>query len=261
MRYASWRADGARALDVVAALSQADLRARYGRGASRMVKWLLDPFAIVGVYLALVTIVLDRGGPAPGLSLACAVVPFQLLMLTMINSLDSIQSRSAILANMAFPRGLMPIASVVTESIAFGASLLLLAGMMAVYGVSPTPAILWFPVVLAVNLTLACSLAYPATLVGLWIRDLRQFAISFVRTTFFLAAGLVALAEITGDAQDLVQLNPLTGLFEAYRSVLLYGEAPAAWELVYPLGLAAALAAVFVPLFFRERAHLAKVLD
>jgi lipopolysaccharide transport system permease protein len=247
--------------DVLIALIHADLRARYGRGPWRLIKWLVDPFALVGIYLILVAFLLDRGGRAPGLSLACAVVPFQLLMMTVVNSLSAIDLRRTIIANMAFPRMAIPIVSAMTESVAFGASLILLGGMMAVYGVAPSPAVLWLPVVIAVNLLLAAGLAYPAALAGFWVRDLRPFILSLVRTLFFLAPGLVALDQITGDANELVRLNPLTGLFESYRSVLLYGTAPAAWELLYPLVAAAALAAVFVPVFRREQLHLAKVIE
>ena len=65
---------GAGRLDVLLALTESDLRARYGRGPWRLVKWLLDHFAVVGVYLLLVTVVLEREGRAPGLAIACAVV-------------------------------------------------------------------------------------------------------------------------------------------------------------------------------------------
>jgi hypothetical protein len=43
------------ALDPVITLSAADPRARYGRGPRRLIKWLLDPFALVGVYLVLMS--------------------------------------------------------------------------------------------------------------------------------------------------------------------------------------------------------------
>jgi ABC-type polysaccharide/polyol phosphate export permease len=78
---------------------------------------------------------------------------------------------------------------------------------------------------------------------------------------FFLAAGLVALAEIEGRAYDLVRLNPLTGIFESYRDVLLYGQRPAAWQLLYPVGFATLLLLVFVPLFRLEQRDLAKVVE
>jgi ABC-type polysaccharide/polyol phosphate export permease len=246
-------------IDVLVSLTRTDLAVRYGRGPLRLVKWLLDPFALVGVYLLLVTFVLDRTGPAPGLSLACAVVPFQLVIGVVVNALGSVSERRSIILNLGFNRVLIPISSVMTETIAFAASLLLLVLMMAAYGVAPTVHTLWLPLVLLVTIAFGVAVAYPASLIGLWFPDLRLFVISFVRTLFFVAPGLVALAEIPGIANDLVRINPLTGLFEAFRHALLYGTAPAAWELLVPLGYTAALLALFVPVYRREQRHFAKV--
>ena len=222
-------------------------------------KWLVDPFALVGVYLVLVTFVLERTGPAPGLSLACAVVPFQLVMMTVVNALQAVALRQSIILNMDFRRALIPISSALTETVAFAASLLLIALMMAVYGVGPTAALAWLPAVLAVNVFFAVACAYVASLFGLWFTDLRPFAISFVRTLFFVAPGLVTLSSIGGRAHDLVRLNPLTGLFESFRSVLLEGERPAAWELLAPAAAGALLLALLLPLYLREQRQFAKV--
>jgi lipopolysaccharide transport system permease protein len=249
------------ALDILLSLTRSDLGVRYGRGAQRILKWLLDPFALVGVYLLLVTFVLHTGGKAPGLSLACAVVPFQLLMSTVVNAMMAVTSRRTIILNMGFRRALIPLASVLTESVAFLASLTLFALMMGFYGVAPTAALSWLPVALLANALFAVGVAYPASLFGLWFRDLRNFGQSFVRTLFFLAPGLVPLSQIPGRAHQLLKLNPLTGLFEAYRNVLLFGHAPAAWQLLYPTGCALLLLVVFVPLYRYEQRQFAKIVE
>ena len=61
------------------------------------------------------------------------------------------------------------------------------------------------------------------------------FGVSLVRALFFLAPGLVALDLVSGTARDLLPFNPLTGLFETFRDTLLYGQSPAAWQLLVPL--------------------------
>jgi ABC-type polysaccharide/polyol phosphate export permease len=248
-------------LDVLWALTRSDMRARYGRGPWQTVKWLVDPFALVGVYLLLVTVVLDRGGPAPALSLACAVISFQLIIGTTMNGLTAVKLRRSIVLNMDFPRALLPASAALTETVAFVAALSLLGVTMAAYGILPTMALLWLPVVVATNVVLAVAFAYPAALFGLWFEDLRAFAFSFVRTMFFVAPGLVPLSEIPGRAAVLVKLNPLSGLFEAYRSAVLYGTSPEAWQLLVPLAFAAVVAAIFVPLFRAEAHQLAKVVE
>lgn len=250
----------ARTWDVLTALALSDLAVRYGRGPFRIVRWLAEPFAAAGVYLLLIAFVLDRSGQAPGLTIACAVVPFQLLVTTVTNALTAVEKRGTILVNMAFPRVLIPAAAAMTETIAFTASLLLLAAMMAVYAIAPTAAVLWLPVVTAITFVFALALAYPATLIGVWFAELNRFVISAVRALFFVAPGVVALDEITGTAHDWLQLNPLTGIFESMRDALLRGESPAAWDLLYPLGFAALMLAIFAPLYAREQVHFAKLL-
>jgi ABC-type polysaccharide/polyol phosphate export permease len=250
-----------RSLDVLISLTLSDLKVRYGRGGWRLVKWIADPFALVGVYLVLVTLVLDRPGEAPGLSLACAVIPFQLFATTVVNAMSAVAARRSIVLNMGFNRTLLPLSGTLTETVAFGASLLLLALMMVIYGVAPTPSILWLPVVIAATLLLSVGVSYPAALLGIWMPDIGYLVTSFVRVLFFIAPGLVPLSQIHGTAHDLLLINPMTGLFESYRDVLLYGDTPGVFELLYPAALGLALLLAFVPLFRSEQREFAKVME
>jgi lipopolysaccharide transport system permease protein len=249
-----------RTWEVVVALARADVRIRYGRGPIRPLKWIMDPIAALGVYLLLIVFVIDDEGRAAGLSIACAVVPFQLVIMTVANSLRAVELRRAIVSNMAFPRSLIPVAATLTETVGFAACLVLLPVMMVAYGVALTPAVLLMPLALALTFALALALSYPATLVGLWVPELSLMLVSATRTLFFVAPGLVALDEIGGRTHDLLKINPLTGIFETYRSILIDGAAPAAWAVLVPLGYAAVLSALFVPLFRREQRHFAKLL-
>ena len=234
---------------------------RYGRGRLTMVKWLLDPYAAAGVYLLLVAFVLDRPGEAAGLSLACAIVPFQLILMTVLNSLSSVQSRRSIVVNMRFERTLIPFSSAVAEAVGFVATLTLIAVMMVAYGVEVTAAVLWLPVLVATTFLVAVATAYPVALIGLWFPDTRPIMLSLTRAAFFLAPGVVALDQISGDTSDWLRASPLTGLFESFRSVFLYGHSPAAWELLLPCGYALVALALFVPLFRREGPQFAKLVE
>jgi lipopolysaccharide transport system permease protein len=248
-----------RAFDLLRSLTEADLRFRYGRGPSRFIRWLMEPFALVGVYLLLVTFVLDQPGVAPGLSLAAVIVPFQLVISTVGNAMEAVPVRRPILLNMAFERNLIPVSSALTECASFVASFFIIAVMMAAYGIAPTFAFVWLPLVVLVNVYLAVAAAYAASLLGLWLRELKPFLLSFVRMLFFLSPGLVPLSETSPHIRSLLRLNPLTGLFEAYRGIFLYGRAPEAWELLYPTLIGAVLLVVLVPLYRVEQRQFAKV--
>src|SRR5436309_2581207 len=67
-------------------------------------------------------------------------------MMGTVSSLQAVGRRSSIIANVSFPRIMIPLSAVATESIAFSASPVMLPLMMAIYGAAPTPAALWLPV-------------------------------------------------------------------------------------------------------------------
>ncbi len=248
-------------LDLLTSLTASDLRSRYGRGPLLIVRWLAEPFALVGVYLVLMAVVLDRPGRAPGLSLACAIIPFQLVMLAVSNAMTAVSLRRPMITNMAFRRSLIPLSSVLTESASFVASFGIIVVMMAAYGVAPTPSVLWLPVVVAVTVALAAGFAYPASLFGLWFWELRPFGVSLVRILFFIGPGLVPLSQTSTRTSSYLRLNPLTGLFESFRDLFYYGRSPGAWNLLYPLGCAALLLAIFVPIYRRDQREFAKVVE
>ena len=247
-----------RRADVLVALTRSDLKIRYGRGYWQLVNWFVNPFAQVGIYV-LLRLVLSREARTAPLSVACAVVPFQILVLTVESSMSAVSLREPVLLNRWFDRVLMAPSTVMTESVAFGASFALFPITMVIGGVAPGWHLLWLPVVMAVNLLLALGLAWPATLLGTWYPSLRVIASQVVRILFFAASGIIALREMSPDVARWVRLNPLTGLFESYRRTLLYNEPLSLAEIGYPAAVGLALTLLFAPVFRREQRHFAKL--
>jgi ABC-type polysaccharide/polyol phosphate export permease len=249
-----------RRVHLLMALARSDLHIRYGRGGGQIVQWFFDPFALVGVYL-LLRLILNKGGDAAGLSLACAVVPFQIVLTSCTGAMNAVSLREPILLNMRFDRLLIPASSVLTESLSFATSFTMFPIAMIIYGVEPTVALLWLPVLIAATLALAFGAAWPAALLGVWFPTIRTFATQALRVLFFAAPGLVALAEMSDDVRRYIVFNPFTGLFESYRHVFLYGNSPEFWELAYPFGAGLLLALVFFPVYRREQRHFAKLVS
>jgi ABC-type polysaccharide/polyol phosphate export permease len=247
-----------RRVHVLFALARSDLRIRYGRGSWQVVNWFLTPFVLVGVYV-LLRVILNRSGDAVGLSIACAVVPFQIVLLSATSGLNAVSLREPILLNRRFDLMLIPPSAVLTEAVAFATSFVMFPLMMALYAVGPTAALLWLPVVVIATVVLALGAAWPAALLGVWAPSLQVFATQALRIAFFAAPGLIALSEVDPDVRRWIVFNPLSGLFEAFRHVFLYGDSPEFWELAYPIGVGVALMLIFIPLYRREQRHFSKM--
>jgi ABC-type polysaccharide/polyol phosphate export permease len=244
--------------ELLLTLTALELRTRYGGGRLRILKWLVDPLGFIAIYLVLMAFVLDRPGEARGLTIACAVIPFQLVTRTLGNALSAVRRRRALMSTLRYPRGLVPAISTLTETAGFVVGLALLAVLMGAYRVAPNLAVAWLPLAIGATLLVALALAYLGALLGFWFPGIAPFAGLSMRALFFLASGLVALEETTGAVGHLLKVNPLTGLFEAYRDTLIQGQSPAAWELLYPLGVGLLLLAICVPVYRREQREFAK---
>ena len=135
---------------------------------------------------------------------------------------------------MASRRSLIPLSSVFTESAVFIASFGVIATMMAVYGVAPHPAVLWLPVVSADH-----DLGGRVCLPGIALRPGSGRPVpsgsAWCAILFFIGPGLVPLSQTSAQTSDWLRLNPLTGLFESFRDMFLYGRSPSAENLLYPL--------------------------
>lgn len=247
-----------RRMHILAALTRSDLRIRYGRGGWQIVNWLINPFALVGIYL-LLRVILGRGGEAVALSIACAVVPFQIVLLAFDSATNAVALREPVLLNRSFDRMLLPPSSVLTEGFAFAASFLMFPLLMIYYGVGPTVALLWLPVVVGATLVLALGIAWPAALLGVWLPTIRVFGSQALRILFFAAPGIVALSEVPEHVREWIVFNPLSGLFESFRHVFLYGDSPEFWQLAYPTAVGIVLTLVFLPFYRREQRHFAKL--
>ncbi len=219
---------------------------------------MVNPFALVGIYL-LLRIVLSRAGNGAALSIACAVVPFQIVILSAESAMSAVTLREPVLLNRRFDRMLIPPATVITEAFAFGASFLLFPITMIVSDIGPTMALAWLPLAVAATFSVALGISWPAALLGIWFPSTKVVVSQGLRVLFFAAPGIVALAEMSPSIRRWIMFNPLTGLFESFRHVFLYGDTPRLWQIAYPMAFGLLLTALFVPLYRREQRHFAKL--
>ncbi len=70
----------------------------------------------------------------------------------------------------------------------------------------------------------------------------------------------LALPVWAQSADDAIQ-GVISQQFEAFRAVLLYGQRPAAWQLLVPLAWTAGILLAVLPLYRSEQRQLAKMVE
>ncbi|MBM3188069.1 MAG: ABC transporter permease [Chloroflexi bacterium] len=156
-----------------------------------------------------------------------ALLPWRFFGNAAVGSAGSLTSQRNLIAKVYFPRMILPISSVLSGLVDFGASFVVLVGMMLYYGVTPTWAVLTLPLFLL--LAGATALA-----VGLWLAGLAvkfhdvAIGLGFVMTIWQYLTPVAYSSTLIPEAwRALYRLNPMASVVEGFRWALLgVGQAP-----------------------------------
>ena len=170
-----------------------------------------------------------------------ALVPWTLFSQSLAAASASVVGGSSLISKVYFPRIIVPLASAASFLLDFVIGMAILAVIMVYYGIAPGPTILLLPVFSA--MAFLCSFA-----VGLWLsalnvkyRDIR-YAVPFVLQLLLFASPLgYSAAEIHGLKRIAYVINPVTGIAEGFRWVVLGLPQPPLVMLIVPTFGAAAL--------------------
>ncbi|MCB2189663.1 MAG: ABC transporter permease [Deltaproteobacteria bacterium] len=220
-----------------------DLKVRYRQMALGPL-WIILVPVILMVVFSLVFGGLAKmpsdGLPYPIFTFA-ALLPWQFFSTGLTRGSSSLVSNIATISKIYFPRMLLPLAAVVASLVDLLASLLVLACMMAAYGIGPGWHNLALPgfILLAAATALALSL-WLATL-SVAFRDVIIGLPYVLQILMFLSPVVYPSNLVPGMWRFWFRLNPLAQVIDGFRwSILGRGQAPD-WVTGLSVGLVLAL--------------------
>lgn len=173
-------------------------------------------------------------------------------------SVSSLTANINLVAKVYFPREIFPFSAVIVSAVDFAVGALLLVAMMVYYGIVPTSALLFLPVVIAVQIVLTSAVALLLAMANLFYRDVKYLFEVVITVWMFATSVLYPMDRVTGWAGTLLRLNPMTPIVDAYRAVLLRGELPAMMPIAVTGVVSIALLASVWLLFHRSEFQFAE---
>jgi lipopolysaccharide transport system permease protein len=185
---------------------------------------------------------LDTDLPYPIFAYA-GLLPWNFFASSLRFAAESLTRNTPLVTKVYFPREVLPFSAVLVSLVDFGVASTVLAALMVWYGIGVSWTIVFLPVVLLVQIAFTAGIALLLAMGNLFYRDVR-YLFEVILTVWMFATSVVYPVErIGGVLGELLLLNPMTPIIDAYRAVLLRGELPAA-------GPFAAAAALSVVIFF-----------
>lgn len=208
-------------------LTWRDIKVRYKRTTLGVAWALIQPLMTTLVF----TVFFGRFGkmPSDGLPYAvftlCALLPWQLFSYALVESSNSVVGNERLITKVYFPRLLIPMSTVLAGLADFAISFVLLAAMMAWFGVVPGPRIVLLPLLIVMAVATALGVGLWLSALNVQYRDVR-YTLTFL-TQFWLLATPVAYSStiVPEPWRALLGLNPMAGVVEGFRWALL-GTAP-----------------------------------
>ncbi len=228
-----------------------DIKVRYKQTVLGAAWAILQPvmtMAVFSVFLGRLAHVPSDGIPYPLFSFV-ALVPWTYFATAVSGASASVVSSQQLLSKVYFPRLLIPLAAVVTPLVDFGFALLTLVALLWWYRVVPGAAVVWLPALMALAIVSAFAVSLVLATLMVRYRDVR-YIVPFAMQFWMFATPVAYPASLVPVKWRLLYgLNPMTGVVEGFRWVLVGGPAPGPMILVSSLVILVLLAAGLV--YFR----------
>jgi lipopolysaccharide transport system permease protein len=206
-----------------------DVKIRYKQTAIGVLWVVLQPvltMLIFTLFFGRLAKLAPRGIPAPVFYFA-AIVPWTYFAYSLQMTTNVVVDNQRLITKVYFPRLILPISSALSGLVDFAIGFVVLAIFTVAYGIRPTLAALWLPILLLLALFTALG-------VGLWMsalnalyRDVR-YVIPFL-INFWMFASPVAYASsiVPQRWKWLYGLNPMAGVIDGFRwAITGQGQAP-----------------------------------
>ena len=141
-------------------------------------------------------------------------------------ALSSLTGNPSLVTKVYFPREIFPFAAVLVGLVDFAVASLVLALMMAYYGIVPGWTLLLLPLVVGAQVMFTAAIALLLSMGNLFYRDVKYLFEIVLSVAMFATSVVYPVDRVGGWAGRLLALNPMTAILDAYRSVLLLGEWP-----------------------------------
>ena len=243
-------------------LTRREVKGRYSQslfGAGWAIAQPLATMAVFTLIFARLGQIPSGGAPYPLFAYA-ALVPWFFFSNSVNSGTMSLITYRNIVTKTYFPREIVPLAQIGSRLVDFAAAAGLYVLLMVYYGVSLGSWALLVPAFFGLLLVFTLGVTFATSAANVFYRDVNPVVQIALQLWLYLTPVAYPLSAVPERYRPLFLLNPLTGIVEGLRAVIVFGRAPE-WPVVAVSAvLSFGVFAVALTLFKRTDKYFADVI-
>jgi lipopolysaccharide transport system permease protein len=216
-------------LELLQAWTSRTVQARYKQSLLGGIWAILQPVARAIVLTVIFTrfIPVDTGAIPYIVFSYSAMVPWLLFATATSDMVDALVTNINLVTKIYFPREILVTAALLARLVDFAIAMGLLVVIMLWYKIPiVSPSLIYLPLVLAVQLAFTLGLGLAGAALNVYYRDVKHLVAFGIQLWFYATPIIYPVSKIPEEYVSLYFLNPMAGLIEAYRNILLEQRAP-----------------------------------
>lgn len=203
-----------------------DIGGKYKHSFLGVLWSFINPLLQITVYAIIFPLIMRNNIPNYTVFMVCGLIPWNYFATVINRASFTIIENGNIIKKVYFPREILPLSVVTSETINFIISTIIIICFTLAYGMGLTKYVLLYPLVLLVQYVLLLGIALIVSSVTVYFRDLQHF-IGVLLQLFFYATPIVySLETIPENFRWILKINPMTYIIEGFRDIFYYQQMP-----------------------------------
>jgi hypothetical protein len=198
-----------------------DIGGKYKNSFLGVLWSFINPLLQILVYALIFPLVMKNGGSYKDYTvfMVCGLIPWAYFT-TVINRVSFIMIENGnILKKVYFPRSILPLSLVTSETINFLVSCIIILAFIVIKGFGISKFILFFPLVLLIQYVLLLGVALIFSAVTVYMRDIQHFIGVVLQLLFYATPIVYSIDTIPEGFRWILKWNPMTYIIEGYRAI------------------------------------------
>lgn len=168
----------------------------------------------------------DTGSVSYPLFALAGLAPWSFFASSVSSGVPSISAQMMMVTRLAFPRVAIPLSIIGTGLIDLAITSALFLGFAILSGAGVPLTALWAPLVLLVEIAFTLGIVLFGSALNVFARDIRLGVPMLVQLWLYLTPVMYPLDTVPDSLRGVYLANPMTGVIESFRRVLIEAQAP-----------------------------------